>query len=176
MRKMPKPSSSQFYGHQSFPLIPNLNISWLLSVHCWVQSADESPSIFASPVLRGRGTHTLREVWRHSQTCPCSQQCDGIFGRCWTRQFQREVATCPLKQRNRTNWASALPNLPFSWDSSYVLGFNVSQGLCQQRLVHQNSQGAREISRSYSFISKAQAVVLQFFLFLDTSASYHNSL
>lgn len=78
----------------------------------------------------------------------------GHFKGRWTR--------CPLKQRDRTDWASALPSLPFWWDSSCVLGFNVSQGLCQQRLEHRNSQWVREISKSYRFSSKAQAAALQF--------------
>lgn len=56
MKEIPKPSSSQFYGHQSFPLIPNRNISWSLSVHFWVQC--ESPSIFASE--EEAHTHTER--------------------------------------------------------------------------------------------------------------------
>lgn len=75
-------------------------------------------------------------------------------GGCWRRQFQWEVARCPAEQSNRTNGASALPKVPFSWDSSSVLGLNVSQGLCQQVLVHQNSQWARETSKSYSSISE----------------------
>lgn len=135
----------------------------------------ESPSIFASPVLKGRGRHRswCLKAFPDLSLQAGTQQQDGIHGGCWTRQFQWEVARCPLEQRNRTNWASELPKLPFSWDSSYVLGFIVSPGLCQQMSVHWNSQWAREISKSYSFISGAQAV--QSFLCLGRSASYHHS-
>lgn len=126
----------------------------------------ESPSIFASPVLKGRGRHRswCLKAFPELSLQAGTQQHDGIRGGCWTRQFQWEVARCPLEQRNRTNGASELPKLPFSGDSGYVLGLNVSQGLCQQMLVHQNSQWAGEISRSYSFIWGAQAA--QFLLSL----------
>lgn len=125
---------------------------------CWVQYANESPLTPASHVLRGRGKHTgwCLKAFTYLSLQTGTQQHDGTHGRCWTRQFQWQVARCPLKQRNGIIWASALPNLPFSWDSSCVLGFNVSQSLCQQMLAHQSSQWAREISKSHSFILRAQ--------------------
>lgn len=74
MKEIPKPSLSQFYGYQSPPLISNLNISWLLSVCCWVQYDKwESFNICTTCALqRKRHTHKA-DVWRHLQTCPCRQ-------------------------------------------------------------------------------------------------------
>lgn len=97
---------------------------------------------------------------------------DGTHGRGWRRQYGWEGARCPLKQRDRTDWASALPSLPFSWDSSCVLGFNVPQGCASK----QSTETHGEQGKSAKVTALAQELSCTTSIPPFSSASYHDSL